>query len=651
MKLIKPRLGLAITGTMILSIQVYAEDTTVVDEPKAQQLETIVVSASLKKQDIQKAPASMSVVTSEDIERSAALNIADVLQREAGVYNYNTGIDKVLIRGMQDTSGSYTLILLNGKRMSSSGAMWRGNDFDWSSIPLNSIDRIEVIRGPMSSLYGSDAMGGVINIITKKAKPGETTGSIFAQFNRADTGRGKNQSRYGFNLNTGLTDHLSLRVTGDAYNRDAWYREAAVTKDGAYFVKKETKNINTTLTWDINDQQAIDFDVNYNHDRRPLTQDTSNGFSELEIERTNFGLTHRGHWDWGTTEAYIGKETGKIEDYDSDYDAPQRRNYKQENLIGRVFANFDWWMNSSTVGADYKDQEITDIIGYPNTGGSQQKSYGVFAQNDTHITKDLTLTLGGRYDDFDNFKGKATGKAYLAYELLDGVVVKGGVGQAYKVPSPYQLNESYRFISCGGSCYIRGNANLQPEESTSYEVSLLVKRPDWNFNITAFNNDVENLIERVKDTSAPAGSLFPNKWSNISKANLRGIELAAGYDFNDDLGIKTNATYLETENKTTKKELTERPKWMWNNSVFWTPVENYKVNLSANYIGSQILSSGQKLPSYTTYDVVFSSNLTPKVIVDYGVKNITNVDLEDKNTGFNTKMYGRNYFVKATYNF
>ena len=651
MKLVKTRLGLAITVTMFLATQVYATDASVQTEKQVQTLETLVLSASLKEQDVQKAPASISVITSEAIERSAALSVADVLQKEAGVYNYNTGQDKIIIRGMQDTSGSYTLILLNGKRMSSSGAMWRGNDFDWSAIPLNSIKRIEVIRGPMSSLYGSDAMGGVINIITKKAKPGEITGSVFGQFNRADSGDGKNQFRYGFNLNTGITDQLSLRLTGDAYQRDAWYRDGTTANDGAYFVEKDTKNINGTLTWDINDQQEIDVDVNYSKDDRPLTQDHARGSQEMQMERTNIGLTHRGNWSWGKTEAYIGKETGEIYDYDTDYDAPKARNYKQENSIARVFTNFDWWLNNTTLGADYKDQEVTDTAGYPSTGGTEQKSYGVFLQNDTHITNDLTLTLGGRYDDFDNFDGKATGKAYLAYELLDGVVVKGGIGQAYKVPGPYQLDNNYRFISCGGSCYITGNSDLKPEESTSYEVSLSVKRPQWNFDVTAFNNNIENLIERVTNKASTDPVNFPYKWDNIAKAKLRGVELAAGYNFNDDFGVKTNATYLDTENKTTGKELNERPEWMWNTSVYWMPVEDYKINVGANYIGTQMLSNGKELPSYTTYDLAFSTNLTPSVILDYGIKNITDVDLEDEDTGFNTKLYGRNYFIKATYSF
>lgn len=642
--------------TAVAVLTPFAAQANTEEDPNTsavQKLQTIVVSAALTEQNIEKAPASMSVITSEQIERSAALDIAEVLQKEAGVYNSNTGQDKIIIRGLQDTAGTHTLILVNGKRMSSSAAMWRGNDFDWSAIPLNSIERIEVIRGPMSSLYGSEAMGGVINIITKKPTPGELHGSVFTQFNRADRGDGKNQSRYGFSLNGGLADNLSFSLYGDAYHRDAWYRHDKTDKDGAYFVEKETKNIHGTLSWDVNDQHSLDLDVNYNKDERPLTQDHAGGSQESDMERTTVGLTHRADWGWGKTEAYIGKETGKIYDFDTDYSSdpnhPLQRHYKQDNLIARAFTHFDWLMNNTTVGADYKDQEVKDPIGY-TAGGTEQKSYGVFVQNDTRIHDALTLTLGGRYDDYDNFDGKATGKAYLVYELTDGVVLKGGVGQAYKVPGPYQLDENYRLLSCGGSCYIRGNAKLEAEESTNYEASLVISRPNWNFDITAFQNNVDNLIERVVDP-APADPNFPNKWDNVAKAKLKGIELAGGYNFNDQIGVKANATYLDAKNEVTGKDLTERPEWMANGLVSWELVDNYRMNAGVSYIGKQMLSNNNQLPGYTTYDVAFSSKLTPNVILDYGVKNLTDVDLEDKDTGFNTKLYGRNYFIKATYNF
>lgn len=615
------------------------------------ELPTIVVSASLREQDPIKAPASMSVIKGEEIQHSGATSIAQVLQQQVGLTNYSTGQDKIIIRGMWNTSGSHTLILLNGKRTSSLGAMWRGNDFDWSSIPLNSIDHIEIIRGPMSSLYGSDAMGGVINIITKKPKAGEIHGSIFGQYGRLDSGDGLDQYATGVSLQGGLTDRFSINLSGTIDHRDAWYKDGKInSKSFAYFPEKETKNINGTVTFDANDQQSIDLDLLYNNDKRPYVQDGPESFSQMQMERSNIGLTHRGKWSWGKTEVYVGKETALINDYDSEYDTPQARKYRQDNWIGRAFSNFIWLNNNTTVGIDYKNQKITDQVAYIAGGTNEQTSYGLFAQNDTHINDYLTLTLGGRYDDYNNFDGKLTGKAYLVYEIKDGVVLKGGWGQAYKVPGPYQLDKNYRFVSCGGSCHIAGNPNLKPEESNNYEISLLVNKPSWNAGITLFQNNVDNLIDRVKDTASTNPDL-PNKWDNINKAKYKGVELTGGYQFNDQLSIKSNATYLDAKDETTGKTLTERPESTINNTVSWQIDPSFTANVSANYIGHQVIWNGHELPAYTTYDTTFNSKITKNLSVDYGVKNLTNIDLTKEDAGFSTRLYGRNYFVKATYNF
>ncbi|WP_151707475.1 TonB-dependent siderophore receptor [Acinetobacter sp. TUM15064] len=648
------RTALVAAITACLPFTLYAESEIEQAGKDVQTLQTIVVSASLKEQDVDKAPASMSVVSKEEIERSAATSISDILTQQVGVANYNTGGDKIAIRGMRDTSGSYTLILLNGKRMSSLGAMWRGNDFDWNSIPLNGIERIEIIRGPMSSLYGSDAMGGVINIITKKAESGVMTGSVYAQYNRLENGSGKNQYSYGASVRGGLSDALSFSLSASATDKDAWYRKTsdrnASNYEGAYFVEKQSQNVMGTLTWDINDQQSVDVDLGYNHDERPLTYDGQTTYASQEIKRTNLGLTHRGKWGWGSTEAYMGYEHSDIDDTDSEYDNPISRSYKQENLIARTFANFDWWINNTTAGADFKDQKITDNVSY-SSGGNEQKSYGVFVQNDTQLLDDLTLTLGGRYDDYDNFEGKATGKAYLTYELSPGVILKSGLGQAYKAPSPYQLDSNYKMISCGGSCYIYGNPDLKAEESTNYEASLIVTRPNWNAGVTFFDNEVTNLIERVTDSAGTTAR--PYKWDNTARAEIRGVELTGGYRFNDRIGIKSNATYLDAKNKVTDKNLTERPEWTVNAALDWEIVEQFRTTLAANYIGKQWYNSANtiRLPSYTTYDLTFSTPLSKSLILDYGIRNLTDIDLEDESTSFVTKLYGRNYFIKATYSF
>ncbi len=130
--------------------------------------ETLVVTASATEQSVKDAPASISVITQQDLQRKPVQNLKDVLRDVPGVQLTNEGDNRkgVSIRGL---SSSYTLILVDGKRVNSRNAVFRHNDFDLNWIPVDAIERIEVVRGPMSSLYGSDALGGVVNIITKKS--------------------------------------------------------------------------------------------------------------------------------------------------------------------------------------------------------------------------------------------------------------------------------------------------------------------------------------------------------------------------------------------------------------------------------------------------------------------------------------------------
>ncbi|KJF83867.1 TonB-dependent receptor [Klebsiella aerogenes] len=128
----------------------------------------MVVTAAATEQSVKDAPASISVITQQDLQRKPVQNLKDVLRDVPGVQLTNEGDNRkgVSIRGLDS---SYTLILIDGKRVNSRNAVFRHNDFDLNWIPVDSIERIEVVRGPMSSLYGSDALGGVVNIITKKS--------------------------------------------------------------------------------------------------------------------------------------------------------------------------------------------------------------------------------------------------------------------------------------------------------------------------------------------------------------------------------------------------------------------------------------------------------------------------------------------------
>lgn len=151
-----------VIGALCTSFSVFA-DTTPIEAD-----EQLVVTATRTQMELKDAPASMSVITAEDIENDPGITLADIVSNATSVESdfdsTRAGRQQISIRGMDS---KYTLIMVNGRRMSSASAIVRGNDFDLSAIPMDSIERVEIIRGPMSALYGSDGMGGTINIITK----------------------------------------------------------------------------------------------------------------------------------------------------------------------------------------------------------------------------------------------------------------------------------------------------------------------------------------------------------------------------------------------------------------------------------------------------------------------------------------------------
>lgn len=627
-----------------------------------QELPKIVLTASLSEQKIASAPASMTVVTAKDIENSAATSLAEVLGKTVGVQNYNSGgRDKLTIRGVRESYGVYTLILVNGKRVSSTGALWRDSDYDISSIPLESIQRVEVIRGPMSSLYGSDAIGGVINIITKKPTS-DWHGSASAEYHVADRGTGKDQYRLGVSATGALTNTLGLSIAAEQYQRDAWFDEGRSATPAYYIEGKKTQNLRSTLAWDITANQSLDLDLGYNKDERPYGQTDYNfypawnylyqAYASQELERYSVGVTHRGDWEWGKTNVSVSQENSEIHDFDSDFDQPQQRTLKEDNTNVKAYANFDVWINKLVVGAEYNNQEIRDKVSYIGKGKAEVSTSSLFFQDDINIIDPLTLTLAGRLDDHEVFGQHFSPKVYLTYKLLDAVVLKGGYGSAFKAPSLAQLNKNYSIISCGGACQLRGNPDLDPETSDNYEIGINITKPGWNVSATVFQNEVKDMISREVTFDANNDPIAA-KWINLNHVKIKGAELDGEVKVLSNLSVDANATYLDAKDQDGKR-LQERPRVQANAGINVEVMDALSFTAGASYVGKQLYGSSE-LPDYTLVNVGGMAEIYPSLKLKFGVKNLTDVDLKEKGdkagTSFNTRELGRNYYVGLTYKF
>jgi len=622
----------------------------------AQDAGTVVVSATLREHNLASAPAFTTVLTAEDIARSPVNSLADLLRETVGVNNQSdgTGRDEIQIRGLP---GKYTLMLVNGRRLSSTGALWRGGDFDFSSIPLNSIKRVEIVRGPMAALYGSDAIGGVINIITKTPTK-DWSGAVTGEYRTIASGDQGDQYRLGASVAGAFNDAVSLTISGEDYDRKPWYSTSASDPTRPpRLEEKRAQNLVSTLTWKLSETQSLDFDFGYNKDERPLGMFyysynpqwnyTAKDFRAQTIKRSTFGVTHKALWGWGSTTAFLSQEETRIDDFNSRYNKPQQRVLREKNTSAKVYGSTEFGNHALTAGVDLRRQVVKDPLSYLAAGQSTTDRSAVFVEDEITLTKQLSLTLAGREDHTD-FGNHFTPKSYLVYQATPEWTVKGGVNKAFKAPEAYQLVKDYSIVSCGGGCYLNGNPDLKPETSINYEFGVEFHRKGLNASAAAFKNDVKEMIDSIYSDHPPS-----RKWLNVAKAKTSGIELQADAVITPALSISGNYTHLNanyTDQSGKEAKLDNRPRQMASVSLNWTAAAWLQGALAAHYTGEQSYDAAM-LPAYTRVDVSASAKASRNITLRFGVKNLTDVNLEQKSKSFQTFELGRNYYVSAAYAF
>lgn len=366
------------------------------NDPQVAELPAVVVTATGYEQDVKDAPASISVITREELERQPYRELTDALAEVPGV-SISTGEGNtrdISIRGM---GPQYTLILVDGKRMStresrtSAGTV---NNISETGMlpPLEAIERIEVIRGPMSSLYGSDALGGVVNIITRRIGK-EWQGSVRVNGTAQLDGGFGSYGESSFYLSGPLIgERLGLQLTGSANRR------AEDDIPGGSPERKD-ESLTAKLGWKVSDNHDLLFEVGRYNQKASNTvgksaEATATTGSVMEMERTVYSATHFGSYGSGvTSESYIQHETGE--------------EVREQKTIKNITAQSSFLVplgqnNLLNVGAFYRLQDLTDLTGNRLSGststGTERKNWALFAENEWSVTDSFALTAGLRMD-------------------------------------------------------------------------------------------------------------------------------------------------------------------------------------------------------------------------------------------------------------
>lgn len=631
--------------------------------------DTMVVTASGFQQKIQDSAASISVIPRQQIEDKAYRDITDALKDVPGVVvTGGASSSDISIRGM---SSKYTLILVDGKRVDTRGT--RPNS-DNSGIeqgwlpPLEAIERIEVVRGPMSSLYGSDAMGGVINVITRKTSRTEWKGSLHgdATFQeRSDSGDIFQTNAYTSGpLIEGL---LGLRVNGLLSRRAEdkivnGYNEQRMRSGTAVF----------SLTPD--DKNEFDFEVGRSLQDRNSTPGesvvaercskgkcTPSTRSESLYTRTNYALTHNGYYDFGNTTSYIQREETNN----------PGRDMKMYNTIFNTQNQFELGSHMLNLGGQYRYEKLGDsgnkLESAQGLNQLTRWSWALFAEDEWALTNDFSLTSGIRMDQDQNYGNHWTPRMYGVWHLTEQWTLKGGVSAGYRSPDLRQSSASWGQVTGGGvrKGIIVGNPDLQPEKSLSEEIGLMWdNQQNLNAGVTVFNTDFKDKITEVRrceDTPdcTIGGDLydFISDRTNVDKANMRGVEATFGWQISKEWKWNTNYTFTSSEQKSGEfqgKALNQMPKHMVNTVLDWQATHDVSLWSRVNFRSktSEYLSRtsmAKSTPSYTFVDAGLSYQANKDLTITGGVYNILDKTVDYDN--YNTTLDGRRYTVGMTYNF
>jgi outer membrane receptor for ferrienterochelin and colicins len=612
----------------------------------AEEIPQVVVTASFIEQKLEDAPASITVITREELNNRPVQDLADALQGAAGVHVGGVGLARrgISIRGM---SNEYTLTMIDGRRISQSAGVIGHSEADVGWIPTEGIERIEVVRGPMSSLYGSDALGGVINIITRAATD-EWRASTTSRGEWREDGRGGEVVQTGLYVSGPLVQDV-LGMTAYGEFRDRKPTVSAADPQLSEMEGREVATGNLALNWTPDDAQRVALSYGRGSEERERDAITGRTYyinTDL-FDRQQYSLSHTGKWSWGET---------TVRGYGTKLEKTNRRSrttpvrpqtIEDETYDARTSVNIGE-LNRVTAGGEWRQEELFDTS-MNAAGYDSVRHRGLFAQDELRLERWL-LVLGTRYDDHDIFGGQNSPRAYAVYHPTDNVTIKGGVGRGFKAPNLKLLSPEYSVTTT--SFVVFGNPDLQPEINTSYELGTTYNARHWSLQATLFQNDVKDLIQSY--CAADCDALRVLRYENVDEARIRGVEVGTTLAPLPQLALDFNYTFLDAKDLGADQPLAEKPKHAMNVRLKWYATDKLNAQLRGNHHGKQTMYSSEVrygLPDYTLWGADLNYQLTSHLKLHLSGDNLTDENLAELSSRFNYVEVGRSYSAGFTGSF
>ena len=577
-------------------------------------LDAIVVTAGRRAQPISDVQASVEVVGEAEIETYSGASVTEVLRQSVGVDARTSGANSdIAVRGQQPSGGAAVLILFDGLPRTGKFGSTNLNNF-----AVEDVERVEIIRGPMSALYGADASGGVINVITKPAGEGAplsgraTIGSVASS--KGDGRETVNLAATG-NFRTGAVGH---RISADWRNGGAYrYADTADIDDLSaldhlslsYAGEVET-GPEARLRWTAegyfqDDQADAQTRTGENYTR---FEREDRYFAGLGYERGLAGGTLTLQGSYGYSDASVNRS----------YPSPDETTEFTQAFGQAVYVR-PAGAHNLLVGGGARRDEI-DLTILTETGEST--NLFAFIQDEWNLTDKVKVIGGLRLDHFDTFDTQVVPRLSIG-SRGNGFTWRIGYGEAYRAPS---VIERYGSFVRGGRILIVGSSDIQPEESETWEAAIGWRGKRLQTEIVYHDSNISNLIE-ARSTGETQGSLSITRYTNIAEAEISGVEWSAVWDIGMGLSLDGSYAYLDATDAMTGDRLTGRAEDTYKLALNWEHGD-LGASLRGRHLSgfwaadSNVRGSAPFGSDYTVADLQLRYDFSDRLGVSVGVDNI-----------------------------
>lgn len=627
---------LALPLVTLLSTSGAMADAGVPETPTM--LDEVVVTATKTPHTLKDVPVETIVVTREDIDRTNAQNVMDILKNIPGISTaahddtFGTYTWRATMRGLS-FDGGYALILVDGERIMGSGQSGGMGEYGvgLNQVPVEMIERVEVVKGPGSALYGSDAMAGVINIITKKMPEKQIAGAGAAYgwytvkertrngVSQEPSTKNRNQSQSYAYFGDRASEKVGYLMQYSQERAEDTGSSRIDSERHAFMAKGEvdlSEQMTLSLKGEVSAYDKID-------NRKEDSYRLSTGFAWQPNEDHYFllkGYTYNWDFDHGFVDDSYGHKYGDI-------------------AYHQVDGQYSWYAGDThtlTMGAEFQRQAIDYTIDNPD--GSTVRvdedidTFSLYLQDEILLFNDkLNIVPGVRYDDHSTFGEEVNPKLSGMYRLYETTTLRASVGRAFKSPTIRQLYYDAPYNH--GSFYALSNPDLDPETSIGYSAGveqwLLDNR--MMMSVSYFRNEVDDLVLR-EDSGATYNGKPLMEYRNVDEATIQGVEVLSRLWPTEELSLLVSYSYTDSENKENGKNLTYVPEHQFGLTPAYEFV-NYGVGISGmiSYASKQYTSTdnSSQIDGFTVVDAKMYKRVSDSVKFSFEADNIFDSDKGD----------------------